>query len=239
MENKPADTNWDNNEIDSLAVAASESDYEFEIFFAKFKPFLWGQTSKWSSGSSSIRDEMISAAMQAFYESVKSYDPSKGHFFSFLKNIVHKRLIDCHRNLNTNRVETVPLEVETDEGVISHSIAKASIKAHQETCQHNDLVSEIEEFKKELADWGLTMESLAENSPKQARTRAIYRELADLVVTNAEILHTVHTMRYLPIKKIKNLTKSPQKIIERARIYIIACLIIHMGDYEYLKGYIS
>jgi len=238
MDNKLSNTNWDNSEIDLLAIAALKDDYEFENLFMKFKPFLRGQASKWSGSSSSLRDDMMSSAMLAFHEAVKSYDKSKGHFYSLLKNVVHKRLVDCYRNLKANKVETVPLETEADEGVTSHLIDDASIKAHQKASQQRDLVLEIEEFKQELAEWGITMEMLAENSPKQAKTRAAYREIAKLVVMDDEILRIFQTMHYFPIKKVLNLTKSSPKIIERARIYIIACLIIHIGEYEYLKGYV-
>jgi len=239
MENKPKNLDYDTNEIDSLAIEALKSRHAFEVLFTNFKPYLSSQAAKWSGSSSSVRDDMMSAAMQAFHETIKSYDPSKGHFYSLLKNIVHKRLIDSYRNLTTNKVETVPLELETEDGVSSYAIAKASIKAHEEGTQHNDLVSEIEEFKQELAQWGITMDILSENSPKQARTRAIYKEIAMQAAADSEILRIVKTMHYFPVKKVKSLTKSPQKTIERARIYIIAHLIIHTGDYEYLKGYIN
>ena len=239
MENKSTNINLYNSEIDLLAAEALQSDQAFQSFFTKFRPYLLGRVSKWTGNSSSVHDDMMSAAMQAFHEAVKSYDPSKGHFFPLLKNIVHNRLIDCYRKLTKNQVETVPLEVENDEGTSSYVIDKASIKAHQEVNQYRDLVLEIEEFKQELAKWDITMEILAKNSPKQARTRALYRELVKLIISDVEILNIVQSMHYFPVKKIKELTKSPQKIIERARIYIIACLIIHSGDYEYLKEHID
>ena len=239
MNTKPTNMKQNNNEIDLLAVEALESDHAFEIIFTKFTPYLMGRVSKWASHSSSMHDEIKSEAMQAFHEAIHSFDPSKGHFFPLMKIIVHKRIVDCYRRLTTNQVETVPFEANLGEYISSNAIDRASLKAHQEAVQYHELVLELEEFKQELLKWNITMEILAKNSPKQARTRNRYREIVKLVVTNAEILHIVKSMHYFPVKMIQKITKSPLKLIERARIYIIACLIIHMGDYEYLQEHID
>ncbi|MNI48906.1 RNA polymerase sigma factor SigI [compost metagenome] len=43
----------------------------------------------------------------------------------------------------------------------------------------------------------------------------------------------------LNIKELEKVTNIPRKKIERARRYIVAVLIILVGDYEYLRDYIS
>ena len=134
-----------------------------------------------------------------------------------------------------NKLERVPLVLETREGVSSRTAALSE----QELCKRNDLVSEIEQFKTELAKWGINMKVLAEHSPTHVRARAEYKEIARLVAAQSEIVHTIRTNTDFPVKKVKYLTKSPQKTIERARIYIIAYIMVHTGNYKYLKEFID
>ena len=240
MDEKQIPLAGDTREIDLLAVKAMDSDADFERLLTQFEPFLRSQVSKWTARSHSIYDEMMSSAFQAFYEAVKSYDPSKGYFYHLLKNIVQKRLIDCQRKLTANKAETIPLEYESDEeGVSSRPLIDASIEADKETSRRRDLVLEIEEFKEELSKWDLTMDILAKNSPKQAKTKVIYKDIVKRVAADKDIVRVIRDMRYFPIKKIMALTKLPLKTIERARIFTIASIIIYIGDYTYLKNYIE
>ena len=59
--------NYDNKELDMLAVAASKSDVEFERLLTLFKPFLQSQVLKQMGRYSMYRDDMMSAAMMAFH----------------------------------------------------------------------------------------------------------------------------------------------------------------------------
>ena len=179
----------DNRELDRLAVAALSNEMEFERLLKRFNPFLLSQVSKWKGRSSIYRDEMTSAAMMAFHEAVQSFNPSKGHFYHLLKTIVHKRLIDCYRNVTAKHVDTIPLETENDEeGLPSRPLIAASIKTFQDTTRRRDMASEIEEFKQDLGKWKFNMAILAKNSPKHAQTRAAYRKIVQFGNLNIRIM---------------------------------------------------
>jgi RNA polymerase sigma factor len=45
--------------------------------------------------------------------------------------------------------------------------------------------------------------------------------------------------KYLPIAELERVSELPRKLIERFRKYIIAVVIIAIGDYEYIKDYIK
>jgi len=233
----------DTYELDERAEKALADETGFEALLREFKPFLLSRASRLAGDNAERREEMIHIANMAFYESVKSYNQQKGHFFQFMNSVVHKRLIDEVRKLYTKRVVTVPIENagddRNDSEAFPSNIDKASINVYIEDEQRYSLTLEIECFKAELSDWGITMAELAARSPKQAKLRAVYNKVVNDIADDAEIMRIILIKRYFPGKKIANLTKVPQKTVERGRIYIIASLIIRSGDYDYLKGYIT
>ena len=227
-------------DIDRRAEMALNNKDEFERLLSEFRPLLHARVSRLAGCSKDLRDDMTSVAYMAFYESVKKYDKRKGHFFRFLNTVVRLRLIDNLRQLYARRIETVSLEVETDGGGnLSPFTDKASIEGYNEDIRRSCFAIEIDSFKKELAEWNITMDDLVMCSPKHARLRELYKRVVNSIVNDAEIVQIIFTKHYFPIKKISTLTEIPHKKIERGRIFILASLIIHTGDYEHIKYYIS
>ena len=225
-------------EIDERAKEALINEAEFESLLQKFRPFLWARASRLAGQYADRREEMMHAASMAFYESVKEYDKQKGHFFQFMNAVVHRRLIDALRKTYAKRIETIPIEND-DDGASSAIMDKASVSAYREDERRYGLALEIECFKGELADWDINMDELEAHSPKQARLRDIYKKIVADMVNDAEITQIIFTKHYFPVKKISLLSKVPQKIVERGRIYLLASVIIRAGDYDYLKGFVS
>ena len=226
------------NELDIRAVKAAADDKEFESLLTDFRPFMWSRASKLAATQSN-RDELMDAAINAFYEAVKGYDSSKGHFYKYMSNAIHMRLIDQWRKISAQAV-TIPLEDQRDDENPNISpLQRASLKAYDDFVRQHEIIDEIEEFKTELEAWELNIEKVAEHSPKHTKTRLLYRRIVDQAAAESEILHIIKSKHYFPVKKICDLTKQPPKIIERARIYILAALIIRMGDYRHLKGYVE
>ena len=238
-------------DLDRRAESASEDEAEFERFVMEYKPFLLSQVSKLAGGYSSsygsgyvpndIYEELTNDALLAFYESVKSYDREKGHFFPFMRTILRMRIVDSIRKHYTKRVATVSLEDYDDEGLEKPSaqVDAASLESYSESNRQSELAAEIESFKRELSEWGITMDALVEHSPKHARLKALCRVIIDAAAEDDEIMQTMWVKHYFPIKKISMLAEVPLKTVERERIFIIGSLIIRAGDYEYLKHYVT
>jgi len=235
--------NFDACEFDSRAVAALNDSAEFETLLNNFKPFLKARASRMAGGRGSrdLFDELTNDAFLAFYEAVKAYNQMKGHFFPFMRNIVHMRLIDNIRKSSVNRITTIPLETDDEDGSEERrpsQINSVSVEMFKESNRRDDLATEIECYERELKEWGISMDSLAANSPKHSRLRGVCREIIDTAASDEGIMRTMRTKHYFPIKRISRLTKIHPKTIERARIFIIGSLIIHAGDYDYLKQYV-
>jgi RNA polymerase sigma factor len=239
---KAEDISIDVTEIDKRAETAYNDNMEFECLLNDYKPFLLSRVSQLvgSPGSRVTFEDMLSEAYLAFYESVKSYDISKGHFFSFMYSIVQKRLIDQIRKNYAKQVVTVSLENDDAEDIReSAHIAAVSIDAYEAGVERGYLVEEIAGFKQELAEWGITLDNLVAHSPKHAKTRSQCRAIIDAVKADDEILQIMWVKRYYPVKKIIMLTKMSPKIVKSARIFIIASLIILAGNYDYLRRYVT
>ena len=228
--------------LDLRAVAAMQSEAEMEQLIRDFTPFLNARATRYSARSDNDRrEELFSTAMLAFYEAVKGYDAQKGHFFPFADRVVCRRMIDHIRSIYRLDGKTIPLEENDGDGFSTQSAAiiKLSIHSYNEERRQELLADEIEQFKAELAEWGITMEMLSRHSPKHKKLRETYKKIISQISQTADIIQTIHLKHYFPVKSVAEITGLPQKNIERARTFILASLIIKMGDYEYLSDYVK
>ena len=228
--------------LDSRAMAAKQSEYEMERLIEEFKPFLYARVARYAPRSQPDQsEEMFSTALIAFYEAIRNYDSEKGHFFAFANRIVNARIIDFIRSIYRHKGRTVSLDAQEDEQQSDQTsaIIELSVRSHGDMHEHEQLVDEIEQFKAELGTWGITMDLLVKQSPKHQSLRDAYRRAVTLLAQSADIVQTIQLKRYFPIKAAAKITGLPPKKLERARIFILASLIIYLGDYMYLSNYVG
>ena len=227
------------SDLDSRAAAAKQSEDEMERLINDFRPFLHSRAARYAlKGDEFQREELFSTAMLSFHKAVQSYDCEKGHFFPFVNNVLRFDLIDHVRKFYRSGEKTQPLDEYSDENH-SSAIYEASMRVYEETSRRERLVEEIEQFKSELAAWGITLESLVRQSPKHKKLAETYKSAVAQILQSPDIIHTIQLKRYCPINAISKITGIPTKKLERARTFIIASLIIKMGDYELLSDYVS
>ena len=228
--------------LDDRVLKAKQSENELEDLLKEYMPFINAQVTRYSSPANQDKhDELQSIAMMAFCEAIKKYEADKGHFFPFVSRVVRARLIDSLRRAYRFEEQTVPLETEgdDDDSINSSMLNEVSIRLYDAQRTNELLVEEIEQFKIELASWGITMDVLAKQSPKQKKLLATYKMAVKKISQDVNIIQTIQLKRYFPIKAISKLTGLPQKNLERARTFIIASLIIKLGDFSYLSDYIK
>jgi len=230
------------NRLNERAVAARQSEIEEKSLIEEFLPFLNARISKYTAPyNAQTREDALSIAMMALHEAIQKYDVEKGHFFPFADRVVRARLIDYIRKISKQERNTISLNMEDDYEQPNRSsmISIASLRNYDEEQRRARLAEEIEQFKAEIATWGITMETLTKGSPKHKELRKTYKEIISTVRNCPDILQTIYLKRYFPVKAIAKITGLPQKKLERARIYIIAALIIKAGDYEQLAEFIG
>ena len=228
--------------LDERAASAKNSEDEINRLIEDYKPFLRARVAKYSQQRDEYqREELYSTALIAFYEAIKSYDMDKGHFMPFANNVVSKRLIDHVRKDYKNADKTVSLDEEDEDekhSAQTAAIEDISIRLYEIERRREALADEIEQFKAELNLWGITMESLTNQSPKHKAVRDTYKMVVSKVSQSPDIMQTIRSKHYFPINSISKITGLPQKKLERARTFILASIIIKMGDYEYLSDYV-
>jgi len=228
--------------LDQRVVAAKNSDTDIKSLLEDFMPFLNSRVARYTAHlGMSFSDDALSISMMALHEAVVKYDIAKGHFFPFADRVVRARLIDHIRKVSKQEINTISLSIEEDHEKYpgESMINAASLRSYDEQQRRARLAEEIEQFKSELASWGITMAALTKSSPKHKALRKTYNELLSAIISSPEIVQTISIKRYFPIKAISKNTGLPQKKLERARIYILAALIIKAGDYELLSEYIN
>jgi len=227
--------------IDDRAVAARQSRDEAELLISDFQPFLRGMAARYSKQViDAPYDELFSVIMIAFYESIQSYDVERGHFFPFARRVIQARVIDHNRSLSRNRGLTVSYDDDLSAADAAQSvyINDASEQIYDAERRQSLLAEEIEQFTAELDNWGITMDILARQSPKHKKLRETYRLIVTKVSEDPDIIQTILIKRYFPISAVAKLTGLPHKKLERARIFVLASLIIKLGDYELLSEYV-
>ncbi|MCL1975191.1 MAG: hypothetical protein FWG61_03395 [Firmicutes bacterium] len=228
--------------LDDRVMKAKESEYEMEQLIKDFGPFLQSRVAKYSLRSDyERREELFSVAMIAFYEAIKNFDAAKGHFFPFANRVICTRIIDQIRTIYRHEGKTVYLEENVDGESTSQSAAMEQIafRTYYADQKQEKLLDEIEQFKLELSDWGITMESLAKNSPKHRKLRDEYKMAIKIICQTVDIVQTIQIKRYFPIKAVAEVTGLSPKTLERARTFILASLIIRIGDYNLLADYVD
>lgn len=231
--------------IDERALEAKKSDAEMEKFIEDFKPYLHSRAARFSGRQNTdLHDELYSASMIALYEAVEKYDPARGHFFGFAEMVVRARILDAMRGVYRHADKEISLDSLAEEDAARPSahtelLEKHAMSSYDRQKSAEALADEIEQFKLELASWSLSMEKLEKSSPKHRRLRETYKKLVSLAAENDDIIETVLLKRYFPVKKVAALSGLPEKTIERARVYVIASLIIKTGDYQLISGFIE
>ena len=226
--------------LNQRAIVAKTSESEAKALIEEFMPFLRGRVARYSARFDDyLREDLLSTAMMAFYEAVHSYDAEKGHFYPFVNRVVCARIIDDIRKISRHEGKTISLSEDDDQPLVeSNAINVISMRKYEAERRRELLAEEIEQFRMEAESWGITMDALVKGSPKHRELRVTYRDILSTVSENPEIMQTINVKRYFPIKAISKITGLPQKKLERARIYILASLIIKTGDYELLSEYI-
>lgn len=226
--------------VNDRVVRIRNNETEINRFVEEYKPFIAACTEKVVGHYVRYgEDDELSIALMGFVEAIKSFDVSKGSFLSFSQNVIKRRLIDYYRKEKRHgNVISLNQYMSEDDEEFDLSAGESVEKfALDEISEYRRL--ELEQLKKELSAWDISFFDLAEASPKQTKTRKICRDIAAFLLSRPDLLKLIMEKRYLPIAEIEKALRIPRKIIERSRKYILAVIIISIGDYQYIRDYVS
>ncbi len=185
-------------------------------FVEEYKPFIASCAEKVTGRYMSYdADDELSIAMIAFVEAIRSFDSSKGNFFTFSRNVIKRRLIDYYRKEKRYR-DVVPLNVYAQDGETEIDLgADEAIREFSDRDIAELRRVEIEELAKELRQWNITYRDLAKVSPRHRKTREQCAVLAGIILSRPDMLESIMVRKYLPVSetiKTAKTIKLPDRI---------------------------
>lgn len=226
--------------INKRIIEVKNNNDDINVFIEEYKPFIISTTSKILKRYIDYHnDEEYSIALMAFSEAITNYKEDKGSFLSFAQRLIKLRLIDNYRKESRHKDVNFTQLALTEDDESEQLINKNSVENHQLEGIDYLRKLEIDEFSKELLEYGISFIDLVKVSPKWGSTRNLYNNLIKESIKSPIIMEALVKKKILHIKELEKITEVPRKKIERARRYMVAVLIILIGDYEYLRDYIN
>ncbi len=173
-------------------------------------------------------DDEFSVALSAFAEAVERYDEKKGNFLSFAGIVIDSRL-KTYLEKNNKFNDDLSLDELSENG---------QDFAEKENT-NSDLIEEINEFKKELLLFGLTLDSLVEESPKHSDTRKRAISIAERSSDEPKIVDLTYKKKKLPIKEVSKKCNVTEKIVKGSKHFILATMLVFVKKLPMLVSWIK
>ena len=173
-------------------------------------------------------------AMLAFAHSIQSYNPEQGAFIQYAAAVIHNRLINNARKELLEEKRFFPLFF-CKLGGKKLRTGMAIQKYYREEEERN-LRLEIEAVNSEFAKWGFSWATLLKNCPKQERSFRIAERAAQAILQDSAMLAEMLKTRQLPLVRLEE--TFPRKALKRYRLYIVARIMLSLGDYPYIYSFL-
>lgn len=188
------------------------------------------------------QDDEYSIGLIAFNEAIDRFDATRNvSFLSFAETIIRRRLIDYFRSQKgQSRIQPFSDFEVTDEdnNTINYVEVQASVAVHEQSVEQLERQHEIEEYAGVLEGYGLHFSELVTLSPKHADARKNAMDVAKLVAQDPQLSAYVLERKALPLKALEDRVGVSRKTMERQRKYILAIVLLLLGDFLYLRSYI-
>ena len=186
------------------------------------------------------QDEELSIVLLAFYEAILGYKKNRGAFLAYASRGIRSRLIDYYRKEKRHAEVTSLHEPVSDEKSDTLKIDHLEHPENEIEKSHHRSATrdEIEEFGKQLLEFGISFSDVADNCPRQERTLQACRRVLTAARENPELLNELLRTKKLPIAALSDISKTDKKTMERHRKYLIAILLAFTNGYEIIRGHL-
>lgn len=159
-------------------------------------------------------------------------------FEKYSSLLIRSRLIDYHRKESRHRGH-LSIDEQTDErGSLSETLTDTK-DAYEESVSLSATKQEIEELSKVMAEFGVSFTDVAENSPKQERTKTACISAIQYAAAQEELMEELLRTKKLPMGRLVSGSGAERKTLERHRKYILAMLLIQTNGYEIIRGHLK
>ncbi len=222
-------------DIVEWVLAAKEDPEAADRLINQYMGFIRAEAKKLSFGDG---EDELSIAMFAFYEAVLGYERSRGSFLKFASKVIRSRLIDYHRAESRHRGHGSLNERASEDGAELLELLPDTRNDIEELNTREAAQSEIEEYARALAAFGITFSEVADNCPKQERTLAACMDALNYARRRPELLAAVEKSGKLPMTELASGAGVERKTLERHRKYLVAMLIAFTNGFEIIRGHL-
>ena len=222
-------------DIVEWVLAAKEDPEAADRLINQYMGFIRAEAKKLSFGDG---EDELSIAMFAFYEAVLGYERSRGSFLKFASKVIRSRLIDYHRAESRHRGHGSLNERAGEDGAELLELLPDTRNDIEELNTREAAQSEIEEYARALAAFGITFSEVADNCPKQERTLAACMDALNYARRRPELLAAVEKSGKLPMTELASGAGVERKTLERHRKYLVAMLIAFTNGFEIIRGHL-
>lgn len=228
-------------EIDEMVIKAKKDKMIHEKLIVENEFFIIKVASKITNKYITKSDDEWSIALNAFNETVKSYELNKGSFYSLAELVIKRRLIDNIRKESRRKseisVDSYVFQSNPQENEEAEGVNKEVLKKLSKVTTESSVKLEIEDVTEKLNLYGFSFYDLTKVSPKSEKTKVACAKAVAYILKNSIVYNELTYSKKLPIKIIEKNINVPQKVLERHRKYIIAAVVIMYGDYPHLAEY--
>lgn len=226
--------------VQEVCTAQADAEAE-ERLIQKYLPFIRAEAAKNVHKAVSENDDEYSIAMFAFHEAVKSYRREKGAFLSYASVLIKNRIIDFYRKERRENghysLDEPQFDGESDATLLDRiDQGRDEIEAYGERLAVKE---EILEFCGQLSEYGLTLNDIAENCPKQERTKSACHRALYYARKEAAVMDLFLKNHRVPLKQLSQGAGVERKTLERHRNYLAALLLAFTNGFEMIRGHLS
>ena len=170
-------------------------------------------------------DDVFSIALEAFCESVKRYDAERGAFLSFARLVIESRVKTFLLKENKReKTESIEAMYETGKDIPEK--------------EPDDMHEEIVLYKQELMKFGLSLEKIADESPKHRDTREKGIQIAKCAGEDKATVELTYRKLKLPIRAVAGISRTTEKIVKRSKVFILGAMLIFCNQFNLIKDFI-
>ena len=201
-------------------------------------PFIRSEASKCIHRICTEQDDEYSIGLMAFYEAIMGYRKEGGAFLSYASMLIKSRIIDYGRK---EKRHSGHLSIYSETGEDGKTLMDdiADDRDHIEQSLGLEATKqEIEELSLVMERYGVSFSDVADNCPKQDRTRAALAAAVNFAAEDGELLSDILKSGRLPLSAIAEGSGVERKTLERHRKYLLAMLLIQTNGYEIIRGHL-
>lgn len=223
--------------IVASVYAAKEDLDAADALIRSYLPFIRAEGSRTLGRILTEQDDAYSIALMAFHEAIEGYTTSRGAFLRYAALLIKSRITDFHRkemrhygqlSLSATGEDGVPLSERliSKQDEIHDSVSLAATK------------QEIAELSCTLSAFGISLTEIAENAPKQERTKRACAKAVRYAVAHPELLEELVRKKRMPLAALCKGANVDRKTMERHRTYLLSMLLIQTNGFESIRHHI-